>query len=109
MQAKIGRAVIRVDNMTEADLLAPITVNPKIFGGKPIIRGRRIAVEHIFGMLAAGNSPQAVLESYPYLEPEDIQACLVFARSLAARERVEPVIDLHEDYACDRRKPLQLR
>jgi uncharacterized protein (DUF433 family) len=79
--------------MTEADLLTRITVNPKIFGGKPIIRGRRIAVEHILGMLAAGDSPQAVLESYPYLEPEDIQACLVFARRLVGRERVEPAID----------------
>jgi uncharacterized protein (DUF433 family) len=79
--------------MTEADLLARITVNPKIFGGKPIIRGRRIAVEHVLGMLAAGDSPQAVLEAYPYLEPEDIQACLVFARRLVGRERVEPAID----------------
>jgi uncharacterized protein (DUF433 family) len=79
--------------MTEADLLTRITVNPKIFGGKPIIRARRIAVEHILGMLAAGDSPQAVLEAYPYLEPEDIQACLVFARRLVGRERVEPAID----------------
>ena len=79
--------------MTEADLLARITVNPKIFGGKPIIRGHRIAVEHILGMLAAGDSAQAILESYPYLEPEDIQACLVFARRLVGRERVEPAID----------------
>ena len=79
--------------MTEADLLTRITVNPKIFGGKPIIRGRRIAVEHVLGMLAAGDSPQAVLEAYPYLEPEDIQACLVFARRLVGRERVEPAID----------------
>lgn len=79
--------------MTEAELLARITVNPKIFAGKPIIRGHRIAVEHILGMLAAGDSPQAVLEAYPYLEPEDIQACLVFARRLVGRERVEPTID----------------
>ncbi len=79
--------------MTEADLLARITVNPKIFGGKPIIRGHRIAVEHILGMLAAGDSPQVVLEAYPYLAPEDIQACLVFARRLVGRERVEPAID----------------
>jgi uncharacterized protein (DUF433 family) len=66
--------------MTEAELLTRITVNPKIFGGKPIIRGHRIAVEHILGMLAAGDSAQAVLEAYPYLEPEDIQACLVCAQ-----------------------------
>ena len=40
--------------MDEQALLKRITVNPKIFGGKPIIRGRRLAVEHILGMLAAG-------------------------------------------------------
>jgi len=66
--------------MTEADLLTRITVNPKIFGGKPIIRGRRVAVEHVLGLLAAGETPEAILEAYPYLEREDIQACLVFAR-----------------------------
>jgi len=40
--------------MDEQILLKRITVNPKIFGGKPIIRGRRLAVEHVLGMLAAG-------------------------------------------------------
>jgi uncharacterized protein (DUF433 family) len=78
---------------TEADLLARITVNPTIFGGKPIIRGRRLAVEHVLGMLAAGDTPQAILEAYPYLEREDIQACLIFARRLVGRERVEPAIE----------------
>jgi len=78
---------------TETDLLGRITVNPKIFGGKPIIRGRRLAVEHVLGMLAAGDTPQAILEAYPYLEQEDIQACLVFARRLVGRERVEPAIE----------------
>jgi uncharacterized protein (DUF433 family) len=40
-------------------------VNPGIFGGKPIIRGRRLAVEHVLGMLAAGDSIEAVLAGYP--------------------------------------------
>ena len=80
--------------MTEIELLARITVNPKIFGGKPIVRGRRLAVEHVLGLLAAGDTPQAILEAYPYLEKEDIQACLVFARRLVGRERVEPAIDV---------------
>jgi uncharacterized protein (DUF433 family) len=79
--------------MTEAELLGRITVNPKIFGGKPIIRGIRMAVEQVIGMLAAGDSPEAILDAYPYLEREDIQACLVFARRLVGRERVEPAID----------------
>ena len=79
--------------MTEADLLARITVNPQIYGGKPIIRGLRIAVEHILGMLAAGDTAEAILAAYPYLEAEDIRACLVFAHRLVGRERVEPFID----------------
>jgi uncharacterized protein (DUF433 family) len=41
----------------EAKLLERITVNPKIFSGKPIIRGRRLAAEHVLGMLAAGDTP----------------------------------------------------
>ena len=67
--------------MTEAKLLERITVNPDIFGGKPIIRGRRLAVEHILGMLAAGDSSEAILSGYSWLEAEDIQACLLYARS----------------------------
>jgi uncharacterized protein (DUF433 family) len=79
--------------VTEADLLARISINPKIFRGKPIIRGHRIAVEHILGMLAAGDSAAAIVDAYPYLELEDVQACLVYARRLVAHERVEPLID----------------
>jgi uncharacterized protein (DUF433 family) len=61
--------------MNEEELLKRITVNPEIFGGKPIIRGRRLAVEHVLGMLAAGDSPETILEGYSWLQPEDIQAC----------------------------------
>jgi uncharacterized protein (DUF433 family) len=50
--------------MTETELLACITVNFEIFGGKPIVRGRRLAVEHVLGMLAAGDSPETILEGY---------------------------------------------
>jgi uncharacterized protein (DUF433 family) len=78
--------------MSDVELLKRITVNPKIFGGKPIIRGRRLAVEHVLGMLAAGDTPETILEGYPWLEPEDIRACLVYAHRLVAHERVEPAI-----------------
>jgi uncharacterized protein (DUF433 family) len=78
--------------MNEADLLKRITVNPAIFGGKPIIRGRRLAVEHVLGMLAAGATHESLLEDYPFLEADDIRACLVYARRLVGRERVEPAI-----------------
>jgi uncharacterized protein (DUF433 family) len=78
--------------MDEKTLLARITVNQAIFGGKPIIRGRRLAVEHILGMLAAGDSAETILEGYPWLEPEDIRACLVYARRLVGHERIEPIV-----------------
>ena len=68
--------------MDEQLLLKRITVNPKIFGGKPIIRGRRLAVEHVLGMLAAGDTPDTILQGYPWLEREDIQACLAYAHRL---------------------------
>jgi uncharacterized protein (DUF433 family) len=76
--------------MDEEVLLKRITVNPKIFGGKPIIRGRRLAVEHVLGMLAAGDTVETMLQEYPWLEKEDVQACLVYARRLVGHERVEP-------------------
>ncbi|MDH5537005.1 MAG: DUF433 domain-containing protein [Betaproteobacteria bacterium] len=76
--------------MDEQKLLERITINPEIFGGKPIIRGRRIAVEHILGMLAAGTTAESILDHYPHLEGDDIRACLVYARRLVGNERVEP-------------------
>ena len=75
----------------ENELIKRITVNPNIFGGKPIIRGRRIAVEHILGMLAAGSTAEEILEGYPFMEKEDIQACLLYAYRLSAHERYETV------------------
>lgn len=78
--------------MSELDLLGRITVNPQIFGGKPIVRGRRLAVEHVLDMLAAGDTPETILEGYSWLEPEDIRACLMFARRCVGHERVEPLV-----------------
>jgi len=77
--------------MDEQKLLERITVNPAIFGGKPIIRGRRLAVEHVLGMLAAGDTPEILLQGYPWLEKEDIQACLTYARRMVGHERIEPL------------------
>lgn len=78
--------------MNEQQLLERITVNSKIFGGKPIIRGRRLAVEHILGMLAAGDTIETLLGAYPWLEREDVQACLVYAQRLVGHERIEPLL-----------------
>jgi uncharacterized protein (DUF433 family) len=73
--------------MTEDEVLKRITVDPAIFGGKPNVRGLRIAVEHVLGMLAAGDTPEKLLAEYPFLEPADIQACLAYAhRSLSGEQ-----------------------
>lgn len=75
--------------MNQEKLLTRITFDPEIFAGKPIIRGRRLAVEHILDMLAAGDDAATILLGYPWLEPEDIQACLVYAARLARHERID--------------------
>lgn len=75
--------------MTDAELLARIVVNPAIFGGKPLVRGRRLAVEHVLGMLAAGDDVQTILDGYPWLEREDVLACIEYARRLVGHERIE--------------------
>jgi uncharacterized protein (DUF433 family) len=78
--------------MNENKLLERIVVNPQIFNGKPILRGRRIAVEHVLGMLAAGDTSETILSGYPFLEPDDIRACLVYANRLVSHERVELLV-----------------
>jgi uncharacterized protein (DUF433 family) len=78
--------------MDEQSLIGRITVNPQIFGGKPIIRGHRLAVEHVLGMLAAGDTIETILDGYPWLEVEDVRACLVYARRVVGHERIEPLL-----------------
>ncbi len=76
----------------EAELLDRITVRADIFGGKPVIRGMRFVVEHVLEMLASGDSVETILSEYPILEPEDIQACFLYAhRSLAGEEIQERI------------------
>lgn len=72
--------------MDKQALLSRITVNPKIFGGKPIVRGHRLAVEHIMQMLAAGDTGESLLKAYPWLEPADIEACILFEKELKGKE-----------------------
>ena len=77
-------------NMNEPELIRRITSDPSIFGGKPIVRGRRLAVEHILSMLAAGDTGPDILSAYPFLESDDIRACLLYAYKLVAHERIDP-------------------
>ena len=80
----------------ETDLLDRITVRPDVFGGKPIIRDMRIAVEHVLANLAAGGTVEDILREYPFLEPEDIQACLLFAHRSLAGEHVHDRVAVRE-------------
>jgi uncharacterized protein (DUF433 family) len=66
-----------------------ITVDPKICGGKPVIRGLRFPVSRLLGLLAAGETQESILKAYPYLEAEDIQEALNYAAMLADEEVVE--------------------
>ena len=72
----------------DPELLNRITVRADVFHGKPIIRDMRIAVEHVLGMLASGDTAETILKEYPVLEAEDIQACLLFAHRSMAGEHV---------------------
>ena len=60
-------------------LLERITINPQVMVGKPTIRGLRITVEQILKALAGGVTVQDLLGDYPELEPQDIQAVLLYA------------------------------
>ena len=65
--------------MTPADVLSRITHDPAVMGGRPCIRGMRLTVGIVVGLLGAGRSVDDVLRAYPYLEREDIQAALAYA------------------------------
>jgi uncharacterized protein (DUF433 family) len=60
-------------------MIERITANPNILGGKPIIRGTRISVEFVLELLASNVPEEEILEDYPHLKREDIQACLRYA------------------------------
>ena len=75
-----------------SELLKRITVRSDVFGGKPIIRDMRMSVQHILGMLAAGETAEMILEEYSFLEPEDIQACLIYAHRSLAGEHVHELV-----------------
>jgi len=59
--------------------LTRITFDPNVMGGKPCIRGMRVTVGMVIGMLASGHSKEHILQRYPYLEPPDIEEALAYA------------------------------
>ena len=72
-------------------LLNRIEINPKIMVGKPVIRGTRIPVELVLKMLSQGVSIEEILEEYPHLTREDIQACLAYAAQALELEEILPL------------------
>lgn len=68
----------------EQGLLERITINPKIYHGKPTIRNKRYAVENILELMASGMTHEEILADYEDLEKEDLLACLLFAAKLAS-------------------------
>jgi uncharacterized protein (DUF433 family) len=59
--------------------LQRITLDPAVMGGKPCIRGLRVTVGTVVGLLAAGRTEEEVLKAYPYLEKEDLREALAYA------------------------------
>jgi uncharacterized protein (DUF433 family) len=66
-----------------------ITIDPNVCTGKPCIRGLRFPVARLLGLLAAGETREAILAAYPYLEPADIDEALRYAAALAEDETLE--------------------
>jgi uncharacterized protein (DUF433 family) len=67
-----------------------ITVDPKVLTGKPIIRGTRLSVEFVIGLMADGWSEAEILANYPGIAHDDVIACLAYARDTLSSERVFP-------------------
>lgn len=68
-----------------------ISIDPKVLVGKPVIKGTRIAVEFLMELVANGWTHEQILNNYPQLKPEDIQAALHYAAETVKQEHVYPL------------------
>ncbi len=75
----------------DPDLPNPIAARPDVFGGKPVVRGMRISVELILNLLSQGATQEELLYDYPELEPDDIRACIAYARTAIAGDALARV------------------
>ena len=73
------------------NLLQRITLNSKVCNGKPTIRNMRFTVAQMLELLAADMSIEAILEDYPFIEKEDIHACLLYASKMASAQSIIPL------------------
>jgi uncharacterized protein (DUF433 family) len=69
---------------------ARIALDPKVLAGKPVIRGTRLAVEFVIGLMAEGRSEADILANYSGITHEDVLACLSYARDTLSSEKVFP-------------------
>ncbi len=76
----------------EDELLKRITLNPNVCFGKPTIRNMRYPVETLLDLMSAGMTTEEILEDYPDLEKEDLQACLLFASKLVKVNSINKII-----------------
>ena len=76
-------------DLTRKDLLARITIDPKVCFGKPCIRGYRIWVSLILDFLASGTTKEEILRDYPELEDADINACIAYGAEMSRERFVE--------------------
>ncbi|ULO22767.1 DUF433 domain-containing protein [Methylocystis sp. SB2] len=67
-----------------------IVLDPKVLAGKPVVRGTRLSVEFVIGLMADGWSEADILRNYPTLSREDISACLAYARDALKSEKIYP-------------------
>jgi uncharacterized protein (DUF433 family) len=75
----------------KARLLSRITMEKEILTGKPVVRKMRISVEQILDMLGAGFTPDQIIEEFPFLERDDIKACIIFENKQEMNEsRLQP-------------------
>lgn len=72
-----------------------IMLDPKVLAGKPVLRGTRLAVEFVIGLLADGWTTDEIRANYPGLTHEDILACLAYARDVLSAEKVYPSAARH--------------
>jgi uncharacterized protein (DUF433 family) len=76
---------------TEEKLLARIVFNPKVMGGKLVVKGTRITVEQVLKLLAQGLTTDEILKDYPHLSKDDISAVLLYAAKVAGDEEILPI------------------
>ncbi|MBC7923486.1 MAG: DUF433 domain-containing protein [Ferruginibacter sp.] len=77
--------------MDNHELLNRIELNPRILTGKPVIKGTRLSVQFIVGLLARGVTHQQILDEYACLKTKDIYACLLFASQMLKRSTFVPL------------------